>query len=250
VPVLEFVGVSFQYGRNEPLVLEDVSFTVPYGARVALIGASGSGKSTIGRLVPRLADARAGTVRFNGVDIKQVRTHELRERLAVVSQDVVVFNETIRYNLEYARPGADDNQLVEALKASQLEGVVAALPNGLDTVVGERGLRLSGGERQRLALARAFLRSPELLILDEATSALDVEAERTVLGELDRCQSSVLAITHRLATAREADEILLLQRGCIAERGSHAELVAKGGIYAAMLAASSAEAQADFVRKP
>ncbi|CAK0852037.1 unnamed protein product [Prorocentrum cordatum] len=222
VPVVEFRSVHFRYGDAGPAVLRGVSLAVPAGSCVALVGASGSGKSTLGRLVPRLADPCGGAVFFNGVDVRQLEVAELRGRIAVVSQDVVVFNETMRYNLAYAKPDASQAELALALEASGLSSAVAALPAGLETAGGERGLALSGGERQRLALARALLQPAELVLLDEATSALDAAAEaavlRALLAERGRGRS-LLAITHRLDTARLADEVVVLDRGEVVERG-------------------------------
>lgn len=235
IPVVEFKGVSFGYQGEQP-VLKDVSFAMKGGSQVAIVGRSGSGKSTVGRLIPRLYDVHGGGVFFNGVDVRRLSSTELRGRISFVSQDVVLFNESVRYNLEYAMPGCTEDAIHRALQASQLEEAVAAWPEGLDTVVGERGLRLSGGERQRLSLARALLREPELLILDEATSALDMEAEQRVLASIVQLpwKPTVFSVTHRLATAQQADQVLVLDGGSIAEQGTHEELLVRDGIYAAM----------------
>ncbi|CAE8618532.1 unnamed protein product [Polarella glacialis] len=266
IPVLEFRSVSFRHQDSAPWVLQDVSFSVEAGSRVALVGSSGSGKSSLGRLVPRLFDPTAGSVLFNGMDLRQLRLSELRRRLAVVSQDAAVFNTSLRQNIAYGRPKSSREELERAVRASGLQRSFEKLDLSLDTVVGERGLRLSGGERQRLALSRALLRIPEaeLLILDEATSALDASSEKQFLDALDvllRRQAAqnqkaaaptattipppvggtvpaLLAITHRLALAKQADEILVLEGGRLVQRGSHAELAAKQGCYARLLDAA------------
>lgn len=215
IPVIEFDNVSFCYTFDGPTVLDGASFSIPAGGRVALLGASGSGKSTAGSLIPRLADATGGAVRFNGIDVRQLQTAELRSRIAVVSQDVMVLNDTIRQNLLYAKPDATEEELQDALKAANLDVAVAAMPAGMETLAGERGLCLSGGERQRLSLARALLRIPELLILDEATSALDSESELAVwqaLSHLDR-RTAVFSITHRLSKAWQPDLVFSLEDG-------------------------------------
>jgi len=258
-PLLEFHGVSFRHCDaargvddaciEELAVLHEVSFAIAPGEFVALVGPSGSGKSTVGRLAARLMDVSSGTVRFNGADVRQVRLADLRSRIAVVSQDIVVFNESIRHNLLYARPDAREDDLAAALVDAGLSEAVGSMPEGLETLVGERGLRLSGGERQRLALARALLRRPELFILDEATSALDPESERLIVEALAKrtlpgCPCpAVLAITHQEAMLREADQVIVLRDGCIAEIVESS--CETGSTLAALLSPSGVAGQQD-----
>ncbi|CAK9034899.1 ABC transporter aclQ (Aspirochlorine biosynthesis protein Q) [Durusdinium trenchii] len=223
--------------------LEIESPAAPFeGEFFVIVGPSGSGKSSLGRLVPRLFDACEGSVLFNGVDVRHVTLGDLRERLAVVPQDVVVFNASLRQNLSMARPKATTEEMTEAIRASGLEKALLSGSSGLtmQSVVGERGLRLSGGERQRLSFARALLRAPdtELLILDEATSALDAETGQFLLQSLQELRQgggrtpAILAITHQLQMAKEADQVLVLQEGKVKERGSHEELLQRLGSIA------------------
>ena len=222
-------------------VLEDIDFTVEPGQLVALVGPSGAGKSTLTMLIPRLYDVQAGAVRLNGVDVRDATLESVQQRVGVVTQEAHLFHDTLRANLVYARPDATDAQIRDALRDAQILEAVDTLPNGLDTMVGERGYRFSGGEKQRIAIARTILRNPPVLILDEATSALDNETERAVqkaLDELARGRTTI-AIAHRLSTIREADQILVLDAGRIVERGTHGELVALGGRYAELLSDST-----------
>ncbi len=214
-------------------VLHDVSFRVEPGQMVALVGPSGAGKSTISSLVPRLYDATAGAVRVSGVDVRDATMDSLRDAVGVVTQDPHLFHDTLRANLRYARPDATESQLSEALEQAQILPLVASLPDGLDTVVGERGYRLSGGEKQRVALARLLLKAPDVVVLDEATAHLDSESEAAVQEALRHALvgRTSLVIAHRLSTVRDADLLLVVDGGRIVERGTHRELLAAGGLY-------------------
>ncbi|WP_033229225.1 ABC transporter ATP-binding protein [Serinicoccus profundi] len=251
---VELSGVSFSYPDADEVsiasleqrpeaevtdghrVLADVSAEVPAGSMVALVGPSGAGKSTLTTLVSRLYDPSAGTVRIGGVDLREASLDSLRETVGVVTQEAHMFNDTVRANLLYARPEADDAQIWRALEGARIADLVRRLPGGLDTVVGDRGHRLSGGEKQRLAIARLLLKSPAVVVLDEATAHLDSESEAAVQRALDEALSgrTSLVIAHRLSTVRDADQILVLERGEIVQRGTHQELLAEGGLYAAL----------------
>jgi ATP-binding cassette, subfamily B, bacterial len=254
-PPVEFSDVSFRYpaasevslaslesialpaperaGGNHD-VLHEVSFTAPAGQLTALVGPSGAGKTTITHLVSRLYDPREGTVRIGGLDIRDVTLASLREAVGVVTQDAHMFHDTIRGNLAYARPAATEEELVEACRAAQIWDLITTLPDGLDTVVGDRGYRLSGGEKQRLAIARLLLKAPAVVVLDEATAHLDSESEAAVQRALKTALAgrTSLVIAHRLSTIREADQILVVDGGRITERGQHEGLLAAGGLYA------------------
>ncbi|MGQ4335568.1 ABC transporter ATP-binding protein [Streptomyces hayashii] len=253
-PGVAFEKVSFRYPsaeatslaslghpaarRTEPaeesLTLRDLTFDVPAGKLTALVGPSGAGKTTITQLVPRLYDPTEGTVRVDGHDVRELTLQSLRDTIGVVTQDAHLFHDTLRANLEYARPGAAEQELIEALKAALIWDTVHALPEGLDTVVGDRGYRLSGGEKQRIALARLLLKAPPVVILDEATAHLDSEAEAAIQRALKTVLAgrTSLVIAHRLSTIREADQILVVAAGRVTERGTHEELLAAGGLYA------------------
>jgi ATP-binding cassette, subfamily B, bacterial len=215
-------------------VLHDVSFTVPPGQLVALVGPSGAGKTTITALVSRLYDPTSGVVRVGGVDLRDVTMESLHDSVGVVTQDAHLFHDTIRANLAYARPDATEEQMREALAAAQVLRLVDTLPEGLDTVVGDRGHRLSGGEKQRLAIARLLLKGPRVIVLDEATAHLDSESEVAVQRALDAALAgrTSLVLAHRLSTVRGADQILVVQDGEIVEQGRHSELLARHGLYA------------------
>jgi ATP-binding cassette, subfamily B, bacterial len=215
-------------------VLADVSFTVQPGQLVALVGPSGAGKTTISHLVPRLYDVRAGSVHLNGVDVRDATLASIHGIVGMVTQDAHMFHDTIRANLLYAKPGASDGELVEAMRAAQILRLVESLPDGLDTLVGDRGYRLSGGEKQRLAIARLLLKAPDVVLLDEATAHLDSESEVAVQRALKSALvgRTSIVIAHRLSTVREADQILVISDGRIVERGVHLDLLAGGGLYA------------------
>lgn len=256
VASVEFQGVSFTYpeasdvslvslepsaaggaSANQP-VLFDISFAVPPGATYALVGPSGAGKTTITHLIARLYDATLGSVLVGGVDVKGLQLASLREHVGYVTQDAHMFHDTVRANLAYARPGARDDEMWAALRAAHIDDLVQRLPDGLDTVVGERGYRFSGGERQRLAIARLLLKAPPIVVLDEATAHLDSESEESVERALDHLMAdrTTIVIAHRLSTVREADQILVVEDGHIVERGRHDQLLAAGGRYARLYA--------------
>ena len=215
-------------------VLRDVTFRAPSGQLTALVGPSGAGKTTITHLVARLYDPRAGAVRIGGVDLRDVTQNSLHDVVGVVTQDAHMFHDTIRANLSYAKPGATEQELIEACRAAQIWDMISALPDGLDTVVGDRGYRLSGGEKQRIALARLLLKAPTVVVLDEATAHLDSESEAAVQRALKTALAgrTSLVIAHRLSTIREADQILVIEAGQVRERGTHEDLLAADGLYA------------------
>jgi ATP-binding cassette subfamily B protein len=229
---LESVKVLESGARNE--VLHDVSFTVQAGQMVALVGPSGAGKTTISSLVPRLYDVTSGTVHLSGIDVRHATMASLRDVVGVVTQDPHLFHDTLRANLLYARPEATETDILAALAQAQVAHLVGELPDGLDTVIGERGYRLSGGEKQRVALARLMLKAPDIVVLDEATAHLDSESEAAVQRALRETLSgrTSLVIAHRLSTVREADELLVIDHGTIVERGTHTSLLADNGLYA------------------
>lgn len=228
---LVFDRVGFRYDHD--LVLDEVSFVVPKGHVVAVVGPSGAGKTTLLELVTRFHDPTTGAIKLDGVPLTELRRSSLRDLIGLVSQETVVLNDTVHANIAYGRPGATRQQVEAAARAANALEFVQGLPQGFDTLLGERGTRLSGGQRQRIAIARALLRDPPILILDEATSALDTESERLVQEAIDRLMQdrTVLVVAHRLATVQHADEILVLEGGKIIERGTHLALLANGGLY-------------------
>ncbi len=232
---VRFENVSFGYDPDRR-ILHDVSFEVPAGKMVAIVGPSGAGKSTISRILFRFYDIEHGRVTIDAQDIRDVTQQSLRRAIGVVPQDTVLFNDTILYNIRYGRPDATDAEVHEAAHLAQIDGFIAALPQGYATMVGERGLKLSGGEKQRVAIARTLLKSPPILMLDEATSALDSHTEKEIQDAIDRVAANrtTLVIAHRLSTIVHADNIIVLEKGRLVEQGTHAELIEKGGLYASL----------------
>jgi ATP-binding cassette, subfamily B, heavy metal transporter len=230
-----FQNVDFSYEKARQ-ILHDVSFAIEAGHRVAVVGHSGSGKSTLARLLYRFYDIAGGSIRINGLDIREAKQASLRAAIGIVPQDTVLFNDTILYNIRYGRPGASDAEVIEAARAAHIHELIERLPAKYETMVGERGLKLSGGEKQRVAIARALLKNPRILIFDEATSALDSRAEKAIQAELERIAQgrTTLVIAHRLSTVMDADQILVLQHGRVVERGTHSQLLETKGEYARM----------------
>jgi ATP-binding cassette subfamily B protein len=232
---LRFQNVRFAY-EPERTILKGLSFEVPAGKTVAIVGPSGAGKSTISRLLFRLYDVSAGQILIDGQDIRNVTQASLRASIGMVPQDTVLFNDTIRYNIRYGRWDATDAEVEQAARLAQIDDFIRMSPKGYETQVGERGLKLSGGEKQRVAIARTVLKGPPILVLDEATSALDSHTEREIQDALERVSRNrtSVVIAHRLSTIVGADEIIVLDQGRIVERGTHAGLLASGGLYASM----------------
>ena len=236
--VVTFEDVGFRYADNGEPTLRGIELRVPAGTTLALVGETGAGKTTLAYLLARLYDVDEGAVRVDGIDVRELSHSSLAGIVGLVSQETYLFHASVRENLRFARPEATDEEVEDAARAAQIHGLIASLPEGFETVVGERGYRFSGGEKQRIAIARAVLRNPPILILDEATSALDTETERAVgraLRDLSRDRTTV-AIAHRLSTVRDADQIAVLDEGEVVELGTHEELVDGGGRYAALVA--------------
>jgi ATP-binding cassette subfamily B protein len=235
---VEFDDVSFSYPDAEPgqRTLDGVSFDIEPGQFAAFVGPSGAGKTTVSYLIPRFYEVSGGAVRFAGTDVRELRQESLIEHIGIVSQETYLFHASIADNLRYARPGATDDQLVDAARRANIHDTIASFPEGYETLVGERGYRLSGGEKQRIAIARVLLKDPAVLVLDEATSALDTVSERVVQDALDTAAHgrTTIAIAHRLSTVRTADVIFVVDAGRVVERGTHEELVARGGVYAGL----------------
>jgi subfamily B ATP-binding cassette protein MsbA len=229
---VRFDDVTFGYDPSRP-VLENIAFDAAAGSVVALVGPSGAGKTTLVDLVARFYDPTGGRILIDDVDLKNFTVRSWRSQLGVVAQDTVLFHDTVRANIAYAMPDASDEAVARAAHTANAHDFIEQLPEGYNTVLGERGIRLSGGQRQRLAIARAILRDPPILILDEATSALDSESERLVQEAMDKLLQgrTVFVIAHRLSTVRNADQIIVLQDGRIVQMGAHEQLIAEGGLY-------------------
>ncbi len=234
---VEFDQVSFAYNENRQII-RDISFKVPAGKKFAIVGPSGAGKSTMARLLFRFYDTTSGKIKISGQSIRDVTQHSLRKQIGIVPQDTVLFNDSIFYNIQYAYPEATREQVYEAAKMADIHEFIVNLPEGYDTVVGERGLKLSGGEKQRVSIARVLLKNPPILVFDEATSSLDSKSEKNILSALNKIaqNKTTLVIAHRLSTIVDADEILVLEHGEIKEQGSHDQLLEHNGIYASLWA--------------
>jgi ATP-binding cassette subfamily B protein len=230
---IEFKEVTFAYSEDGRRVLENISLTVPHGKTVALVGPSGGGKTTLCHLIPRFYEVISGSITVDGHDVRDVTLRSLRGSIGIVQQDVFLFAASIRENIRYGRLDATDEEIIEAAKAAEIHEDIMKMPDGYDTIVGERGITLSGGQKQRVSIARIFLKNPPILILDEATSALDSATEAKITGALERLSEgrTTLVIAHRLSTVRNADEIIVIDRTGILERGSHTELMERGGAY-------------------
>ncbi len=242
---IQFRQVSFAYTPDRP-ILHQVSFTIPSGGKVAVVGPSGAGKSTLARLLFRFYEVTDGQVLVNGVDVRDVAQHSLREAIGIVPQDTVLFNDSLYYNIAYAHPSATQQAVEQAAQLAHLHDFIVSLPQGYQTLVGERGLKLSGGEKQRVAIARAILKNPRILVFDEATSSLDSRSEQAILTALAEVAQhhTTLVIAHRLSTVMDADLILVMEAGTVREQGSHRELLTQGGLYAHLWALQEREDEA------
>ena len=242
---VRFEDVSFRYTEDadSPWTIRDIDVVVPAGTRTAVVGETGAGKTTLGYLVARLYEPQTGRVTIDGVDVRDASLESLAATVGVVSQETYLFHASVRENLRFARPDATDEEIEDAARTARIDTLISSLPEGYDTVVGERGYRFSGGEKQRMAIARTILRNPPVLVLDEATSSLDTQTEAAVQAELERLSEgrTTITIAHRLSTVRDADQIVVLDKGRIVERGHHDELLEAGGLYAALVARDVAE---------
>jgi len=245
---VRFEDVAFGY-EPERIILKGVTLDVPAGTSLAVVGPSGAGKSTLARLLYRFYDPTGGRITIDGQDIAKVQQSSLRAQIGIVPQDTVLFNDTIGYNIAYGRQGSTQADVEGAAQGAAIDNFIAALPQGYESMVGERGLKLSGGEKQRVAIARTLLKDPPILILDEATSALDSRTEEAIQATLDSAARgrTTITIAHRLSTVVGADQIVVLDNGRVAERGTHAELLAKGGLYAELWARQAAERELEEV---
>jgi ATP-binding cassette subfamily B protein len=251
---VEYDDVTFAYDDDEEPIVEGIDFAVEGGETLALVGPTGAGKSTVLKLLLRLYDVDAGSIRIDGQDIRTVTLRSLRQSIAYVGQDTFLFHGTVRENITYGTFDADEEAVVEAAKAAEAHEFITNLPDGYDTMVGERGVKLSGGQRQRVSIARAVLKDPELLVLDEATSDVDTETEMLIQRSLDRLTAdrTTFAIAHRLSTIKDADRIVVLEDGRIVERGSHGELLENGGLYAHLWGVQAGEIEElpeEFIRR-
>jgi ATP-binding cassette, subfamily B, bacterial len=237
---VRFEGVAFRYGGNgdDSWTVRDVDLVVPAGTRTAIVGETGAGKTTLGYLVARLYEPQAGRITIDGVDVRDASLSSLAATVGVVSQETYLFHASVRENLRFACPDASDAEIEAAARTARIHDLIASLPEGYDTIVGERGYRFSGGEKQRMAIARTILRNPPVLVLDEATSSLDTQTEAAVQAELERLAEgrTTITIAHRLSTVRDAEQIVVLDHGRIVERGTHEDLLERGGLYAALVA--------------
>lgn len=229
---MQFENVDFHYNEDRQ-ILQNVSITIEPGKKVAVVGPSGAGKSTLVRLLFRFYDASDGLISIDGQSIADVTQQSLRRCIGIVPQDTVLFNDTIRYNIGYANPEASEAEILAAADSADLSGLLARLPDGLDTVVGERGLKLSGGEKQRLAISRVILKAPQIIVFDEATSSLDSRSEKSILSALNRVSRNAtsLVIAHRLSTVVDADQIVVMDDGAVVQSGTHDQLLNSHGLY-------------------
>ena len=230
---LEFKKVNFQYDEKDGLVLQDINLDITKGEMVALVGMSGAGKSTLANLIPRFYDATSGTILVDGTDTRKYTVKSLRKNIGIVTQESILFNDSVLYNIAYGRADCSEDEIVQAAKDAYAHDFITQLPQGYDSTIGERGCRLSGGQRQRIAIARALLKNPDILILDEATSDLDTESEYYVQKALENLMKTrtTLVIAHRLSTVINADKILVFDDGRLVDSGHHEELIKRDGIY-------------------